>query len=323
MHDVVEPVAENLHVQAQNLKCPQEEGKFNAKPFKHHHPCHSIETMDKHLEMVAAKLTKLDPKPHLINLVELDGCQVMRDVLEKTNKYLPGWATPFQPYLIYGNDDRTNEQTGFILTLPPTDPLVRTAETVKTLVSSNPNCAVSLESPQGAPKHYLARFSVPLPSGSSFTLIVVGVHLKSKRSMGVGEGDSCSVREAEALIIRNKIEELLEKDPDAEVVVLGDFNDHDPEVLDRRGAFSQEKSGFEPEACDKEKHSACPAGKNCCATEECLRNESGGWDVEKVLDKYVSCFFCRFLAVSVCSPVTVLILAQWAFKERCETARRR
>lgn len=55
----------------------------------------------------------------------------------------------------------------------------------------------------------------------SFTLITA--HLKSRRP--VPEADEGELREQEAILLREKIDAILEKRPDANLVVLGDLND--------------------------------------------------------------------------------------------------
>lgn len=55
----------------------------------------------------------------------------------------------------------------------------------------------------------------------SFTLITT--HLKSRRP--VPEADEGELREQEAIILREKIDAILGRNPDANLVVLGDFND--------------------------------------------------------------------------------------------------
>lgn len=55
----------------------------------------------------------------------------------------------------------------------------------------------------------------------SFSLITT--HLKSRRP--VPEADEAELREQEAILLREKIDAILEKRPDANLIVLGDFND--------------------------------------------------------------------------------------------------
>jgi endonuclease/exonuclease/phosphatase family metal-dependent hydrolase len=55
----------------------------------------------------------------------------------------------------------------------------------------------------------------------SFTLMTA--HLKSRRP--VPEADEAEMREQEALLLRGKIEARLARSPNANLIVLGDFND--------------------------------------------------------------------------------------------------
>jgi endonuclease/exonuclease/phosphatase family metal-dependent hydrolase len=56
-----------------------------------------------------------------------------------------------------------------------------------------------------------------------FQFTLLAAHLKSKRP--VPEGDQAEMREQEALLLREKIDARLKANPDAPLVVLGDFND--------------------------------------------------------------------------------------------------
>jgi len=58
---------------------------------------------------------------------------------------------------------------------------------------------------------------------SPYALTLFTTHLKSRRV--VPEADEAELREQEALILRQKIDARLAANPDANVVVLGDFND--------------------------------------------------------------------------------------------------
>ncbi len=66
-----------------------------------------------------------------------------------------------------------------------------------------------------------AEVDVRVNNNYSFTLITT--HLKSRRP--VPEADEAELREQEAMILREKTDAILSKNPDANLVVLGDFND--------------------------------------------------------------------------------------------------
>ncbi len=64
---------------------------------------------------------------------------------------------------------------------------------------------------------------VELQINAGYRLTVMATHLKSKRT--VPEGDEAEMRLHEATILREKIDARLKADPNANLVVLGDFND--------------------------------------------------------------------------------------------------
>jgi endonuclease/exonuclease/phosphatase family metal-dependent hydrolase len=64
---------------------------------------------------------------------------------------------------------------------------------------------------------------VDLQVNTNYTLTVLAAHLKSKRA--VAEADEAELRLEEAKILREKIDTRLAANPNANLVVLGDFND--------------------------------------------------------------------------------------------------
>lgn len=67
----------------------------------------------------------------------------------------------------------------------------------------------------------IAEVDIQVKPGVGFTLMAA--HLKSKRQ--VGEADERDLREQEAILLREKIDARLRLDPNARLVILGDFND--------------------------------------------------------------------------------------------------
>lgn len=64
---------------------------------------------------------------------------------------------------------------------------------------------------------------VDIKVNDRYTFTVIGAHLKSKRP--VPDGDEAEMRFEEARILREKVDARLAAHPDANIVVLGDFND--------------------------------------------------------------------------------------------------
>jgi endonuclease/exonuclease/phosphatase family metal-dependent hydrolase len=63
---------------------------------------------------------------------------------------------------------------------------------------------------------------VDIQVGTNYSFTLLGAHLKSKRP--VPEGDEAELRLQEAKLLREKVDALLKANPNANFVVLGDFN---------------------------------------------------------------------------------------------------
>src|SRR3954468_20768202 len=64
---------------------------------------------------------------------------------------------------------------------------------------------------------------VDIQVNTNYSFTLLGAHLKSKRP--VPEGDEAELRLEEARLLREKVDTILRANPNANVVVLGDFND--------------------------------------------------------------------------------------------------
>lgn len=65
---------------------------------------------------------------------------------------------------------------------------------------------------------------VDIKVNDRYTFILLGAHLKSKRT--VPEADEAELRLEEAKLLREKVNEHLKADPNANLIVLGDLNDN-------------------------------------------------------------------------------------------------
>lgn len=64
---------------------------------------------------------------------------------------------------------------------------------------------------------------VDIKVNDHYTFTLLAAHLKSRRP--VPEADQAELRQEEARLLRSKVDALLNANPDANIVVLGDFND--------------------------------------------------------------------------------------------------
>ncbi|MFM7816263.1 MAG: endonuclease/exonuclease/phosphatase family protein, partial [Verrucomicrobiota bacterium] len=65
---------------------------------------------------------------------------------------------------------------------------------------------------------------VKIEGPDRFRFTLLAAHLKSKRETGTPS--EASIREAEARVLRQHVDTLLGRDPEARIVVAGDLNDH-------------------------------------------------------------------------------------------------
>jgi endonuclease/exonuclease/phosphatase family metal-dependent hydrolase len=75
----------------------------------------------------------------------------------------------------------------------------------------------------GRRMHVLRGFSEVDIQAGAYQFTLLSAHLKSKRQAGFSDEED--VREQEALLLREKIEAILTARPNANLIVLGDFND--------------------------------------------------------------------------------------------------
>lgn len=64
---------------------------------------------------------------------------------------------------------------------------------------------------------------VDIAAGRNERVTLISAHLKSKRQ--VGEADQQGLREEEATLLRERIDDFFQREPNGKLIVLGDFND--------------------------------------------------------------------------------------------------
>src|SRR5688572_7792056 len=122
----------------------------------------------------------------------------------------------YRAYLVPGRDDFTRQNVGLLSRIDPTRPLFRTEEW-----SVGPGGGPA----QGVPKHYAAVLPI-----EDMEVLVVGIHLLAFPS----DPERAPRRESQAEVLR-RLAVAEGSGQEREVVVLGDFNDFDPEVPDVAG----------------------------------------------------------------------------------------
>ena len=165
-----------------------------------------------HMDYVAKVVDQLNPD--IINFCEVEGC----DELNILNDKLDG---SYVPYLKKGTDTSTGQNVGMLTRIDPFISLYRT-ELKYNYPLPGSKCGYSgLVGSSGVSKHYITEFKF-----NGYNVAFLGAHLLAIPT----DPTRCVEREAQASVLQNVIFDYINKG--YEVIMIGDFNDYDSEVLD-------------------------------------------------------------------------------------------
>jgi exonuclease III len=154
--------------------------------------------------------------PDIINFAEVEGCDELGLLIENDKSYLP--------YLKKGTDSATGQNVGFLSSIDPTKDLYRTEERISYPIPGS-NCGYTgAPGTSGVSKHYISEFGDIFKIGKN--IVLIGAHLLAFPT----DTTRCAEREAQAQVLQNVIYNYFLED--YEVIVLGDFNDFDGEIMD-------------------------------------------------------------------------------------------
>jgi len=173
----------------------------------------NVSEAETHLQYVANVIA--DIEPDIINLCEVEGCDeldLLCDVLLES----------YYPFLIKGTDTSTGQNVGMLSKLTPKVPLYRTEDRADYPIKGS-NCGYT-GSPGnvGVSKHYISEFDL-----GDIPIIIIGAHLLAYPD----DIERCAEREAQAQVLQYTIRSKLDQGYD--ILVSGDFNDFDSQVLDK------------------------------------------------------------------------------------------
>lgn len=167
-----------------------------------------------HMNYVANIINDLNPD--IVNFCEVEGCDELDILLSKVAD-----NTTYNPYLKKGTDTATGQNVGMITRIDPNTDLKRTEEKFGYPISGSKCGYTGTPSTTGVSKHYFTEYY-----WYGKNVLFIGAHLKAFPT----DYSSCAQREAQAQILQNLIFEYYSKG--YEIIVLGDFNDYDAEVMD-------------------------------------------------------------------------------------------
>ncbi|KAI8816404.1 Endonuclease/exonuclease/phosphatase [Fimicolochytrium jonesii] len=183
-----------------------------------------------HMNHVAQTIASLG-LPDIIHLSEVEGCNALDELIKVLeNDHGAGQGT-YRGYLVPGRDTALGQQVALITKIDPTDHLTRTDDRI---IYPVPGSTCGFTKPgtpsrlQGNSKNYIARFVV---NGVGITL--GGTHLIAYPD----KRDRCEKREAQAQVLSQAIQAQLSSFPSDEVIIMGDFNDYDDQIIDAAGVI--------------------------------------------------------------------------------------
>jgi len=167
-----------------------------------------------HMSYVANVINTLNPD--IINFCEVEGCDELNLLINALGKN----NSAYLPYLKKGTDTATGQNVGMITKVDPLVDLYRD-ETHITYPISGSQCGYTGNSSSGVSKHYITEFAL-----NDIKVAMIGAHFVAIPT----EPSRCSQREAQAQVIQNNVFSYISKG--YEIIVIGDMNDYDGEVLD-------------------------------------------------------------------------------------------
>jgi exonuclease III len=167
-----------------------------------------------HLEYVSKIIAELNPD--IVNFCEVEGCDELNQLVASL-----GANSGYKPYLKKGTDSATGQNVGMITKVDPNVNLFRTEEKVNYPIVGSKCGYTGPTTLSGVSKHYFTEFNF-----YEHNILFVGAHFVAFPT----DSARCAQREAQAQVLQNVIFQYVSKG--YEIMVLGDFNDFDGEIMD-------------------------------------------------------------------------------------------
>ena len=167
-----------------------------------------------HLQYVQSVFN--DITPDIINFCEVEGCDELNQLSVNHPEY--------HSYLMFGTDTSTGQNVGLLSNQIPISPIEISTNRVSYPIPGSKCGYTGSGGTEGVSKHYYTQFFI-----NGISIHMIGLHFLAYPT----DITRCSQREAQAQVIQNIIVQLLKDDPTGEIIVLGDMNDFDGDILDR------------------------------------------------------------------------------------------
>lgn len=178
----------------------------------------TTEDAQTHLSYVSNVLNDL--QPDLVNFCEVEGCDELNMVINEM-ELNASISTDFKPYLKKGTDTSTGQNVGMITKVDPLVSLYRTETKVSYPIPGSQCGYTGSPGSSGVSKHYITEFAF-----GNLKTAFIAAHLIAYPT----DSARCSQREAQAQVLQYVIYNYILKG--YEIILLGDMNDFDAEILD-------------------------------------------------------------------------------------------
>ena len=166
-----------------------------------------------HMDYVSKVVKQLNPD--IINFCEVEGCDELNILKDKLDD------NSYTPYLKKGTDTSTGQNVGMLTRVDPLVNLYRTELKYNYPIPGSKCGYNGSVGSSGVTKHYITEFKF-----NGYNIAFIAAHLLAIPT----DPARCAQREAQASVLQNTIYSYIAKG--YEVIMLGDFNDYDAEVLD-------------------------------------------------------------------------------------------
>lgn len=165
-----------------------------------------------HMSYVAKTINNLNAD--IINLCEVEGC----DELNMLKEQLDG---TYSSYLKKGTDSSTGQNVGMLTRIEPTCSLYRSELKYDYPIPGSMCGYTGATGSSGVSKHYITEFEFDRTNVAFISAHLLAIPTDPAR---------CAQREAQAAVLQTIISDYISKN--YEIIMIGDFNDYDAEVLD-------------------------------------------------------------------------------------------
>lgn len=167
-----------------------------------------------HLKYVSKVIQDL--QPDILNLCEVEGCDELNLLIEELHD------NSYNPYLVKGTDTGTGQNVGMLTRLNPMVNLYRSDMRYNYPIYESKCNYTGVSSSTGVSKHYITEFMF-----QNIPVVMISAHLIAIPT----DPSRCAQREGQAMILQSIINDYY-NNKGYEIIMIGDFNDYDNEVLD-------------------------------------------------------------------------------------------